>query len=358
MRARPHSLLGISFVGVLAFLSSARSQYFNPDSLDMPENWIDVQDGVVVYKRAGNGYTLDPGEIISAAYRFEMIYDSTSRVQYTVSECLHNGARLRLLAWKDGHVHTARPEMMADSSRTESFRVVAGDTVSAFRQWEWYDPKEHRQDTTNFRSLDTLDYVIELVSVKTNDRIALLDSFGVLPRDTPGPPTFYGSRPIMATARYIIPSTASPDTAFIRIRLYLRGDGLYLPIREDAITYGTSYAVEHGFLNWYLNLYSGSLGKRSVDELSHTNGSLRSPLVVSYGSDRTVQIRFSVPPGNGPVELVIYDVAGNPLFVPYNSPSAAEEETATYSFLRSGTYFVALLRAGVLLGAEKIIITR
>jgi hypothetical protein len=360
----PHRLLGAVILALLGCvpahpaLAQPSSREIGEDFLAHPESYVEVQDGFFIRSTTSSGRPLQPGELISAAYQFEMIYDTTSRVQYTLSECMHNGRRLRLLAWRDSHVHSAGAEMMSDSSRTETFAVAPGDTVSIYREWKWYDPRDFRQDTVNFISLDTLDYTVELVSASTASRIAVLDSFGVLPRTTPGPPVFHGSRPIMATARYVVPAAAPADSAFIRIRLYIRGDGLYLPIRRDEITVGSSFALEHGYWNGYLGLYGGVLGKRPAAELSGARASERARLEISRLTAGTIAIGFSAPEGMGPLRIAIYDVNGNLLFIPYSSLGAVEGGTATYVFQRSGAYFVALQRGGALLAVENITITQ
>jgi hypothetical protein len=329
------------------------------DFLAHPELYVEVQDDVYIKRVDSKGQLMPEAKIISAAYRFEMIYDSTCRVQYLFSECRHNGVRPRLLAWKDGHIHAASAEMMTDSSRTAAFKISSGDTVSFYREFKWYNPKTQSQDTNNFRSLDTLDYAVELVDRATNGRIALLDSFGVLPRVVPGSPVVYGTRPIMSKVQYAIPYGLTADSAFVRVRTYTRGDGPYLPIRKDDETVGASYALDLGIWDYYLSLYGGSLGKRSIGDLNAINtrrpqNSLLSVLMENPG---TIAVRFSSPPGSGPIEVVIYDAVGNKIFVPFATRSIQSAEIATYTFTASGIYFVALQVGGVIVEAKKITIS-
>ncbi len=353
----PHSITAL--VLVLACFGSPPSHAQVPELLTHPELYVEVQDNVFIRKVDMSGRPIQPDAIISAAYRFEMVYDSSSRVQYLFSECRHNGVRPRLLAWKDGHIHSARDEMMADSSRTASFPIEAGDSISFYREFKWYNPKDQSQTQTNYVALDTLDYVVELVSSRTGLRLALLDSFGVMPRPTPGAPEFHGDRPIMASIDHVIPSTVTRDTGFIRVRMYARGDGPYLPIRKDDITIGSSWNLLHGYWDYYLDQFGGSLGKRTVTELTrgvtdHADVTLS---VVDIGKG-VVRIDFSSPSDGGPLRVGIFDAAGNEVFTPYGTtlPDGAGR-SATYAFSSSGRYFVALIQGNSIIASRNVTIT-
>ncbi len=320
--------------------------------------YIEIQDGYLIRKTDVSGTLINPAKIISAAYQFEMVYDSTSRVQYLFSECMYNGVRPRLI-WRNDALHSASTEMMSDSSRTDNFKIVPGDTVSFYREFSWYNPMNHRQDTNNFMSLDTLDYAVELVSAATTHRLALLDSFGVLPQLIPGVPTFYGSHPIAARIRYLVPSTIpTGDSVFVRVRLYARGDGYFLPIRYDTKTIGSSFALAKGVLDTYLSLYGGSLSKRPVPELEQDfRVAGTSLLSVQTAGSGWIEIRIGQVEGTGPFEVLVYDAGGNVVFVPFSTRMLRGMETVTHHFSSSGTYFVALRRGGRVLDIKKITIT-
>lgn len=339
---------------VCCYSPSAHTQV--PDIIAHPENYEFVQDGVYVKRIDKSGRIIGPEEKIATAYRFEMIYDSTSRVQYLFTECMCNGMRPRLLAWRNKHLHCASTTMMTDSSRTENFHIKTGDTVSFFREFKWYNPETGRQDTNNFWSPDTLGYAIELVSAATGSRLVLLDSFGVLAQLTPGPPAFYGTKPIMTTVKYVVPTTIpTTDSVFVRVRLYTNGDGLYLPVRHDEWTIGASYALDIGIWNYYLSLYGGSLSKRSLNDFNPASAaSSRPSLTVSTIASGSVQIQFSSPSASGPVQIVIYDAVGTPVFVPFASRGSVDNGTALYNFTSSGTYFVTLQRNGAIVDVKKI----
>lgn len=329
-----------------------------PNIIAHPEWFEEVQDGFYVSRVSKSGAWSNPEAKIGAAYRFEMVYDSTSRVQYLFTECYHNGTRPRLLSWKPRHLHTAPVEQMTDSSRTENFKIAPGDTISFFRELKWYNPMTGRQDTNNFWSPDTLGYAVELVRATSGQRIALLDSFGVLAQLSPGAPTFCGSRPLIAHVTYMVPSTIpTSDSVFVRVRLYADGDGLFTPMRNDEWTSGMAHALRKGIWDYYLSLYGGPLYKQVTDELGNVPAGSGSLLSISNVSRETIRIRFSPPRGSGPVQVAIYDANGTPVFFPFATRGDVEDGTAEYTFDRSGVYIVALERSGAILSAKKITIT-
>ncbi len=325
-----------------------------------PELLVCVQDDLYVSRMNKSGHIFGLDHKVAAAYRFEMIYDSTSRVQYLFTECFHNGAKPRLLAWQNKRIHTASVDQMADSSRTENFHIAVGDTVSFHREFRWYDPKTMRQDTDNFLSPDTLGYAVELVKATSGARLVLLDSFGVLPQATPSAPTFFGTRPIMATVSYVVPSTIpTTDSVFVRVRLYANGNGTVLPVRMDDFTIGSSYALSSGFWNNYLSLYGGSLGKRSVADFSSAHSQpTNSLLSVTTVSRNSIRIDFSATQADGPIQVVIYDSNGQPVFMPFATRGAVEGGSTTFEFASSGTYFVTLQRGGSILTSRKVVISK
>ncbi len=223
---------------------------------------IEIQDGVFVRRVINHGAdTLPLNANIAAAYIFESEYDSTCRVQYTFTECRINAMRPRLATWKFRQQITAPVSALTDSSRTDPFKVVAGDTITFYRELMWYDPKTGRQDTDNFFSSDSIDYVVELVRWTTGHRVAMLDSLGILARSAPGAPTLYGMRPVMAKVAYVVPRSLDGDTVFVRVRPYVRGHGVGTLVRCDGVGVNRSDALALPFWQAYLSVY-GRFGRR------------------------------------------------------------------------------------------------
>lgn len=322
-----------------------------------PELYVEVQDSIFV-KRILAGDTIPASEfLVSASYQYEMIYDSTSRVGYIFSECRHNGTRPRLLAWSYRRLVTAPIAKLNDSSRTEDFAISTGDTVSFYRELRWYNPKNHRQDTNNYYSPDTLDYAVELVDAANGERLKLLDSLGALPSPSPGVPVFYGTRPIIALARYIIPSSMNGKMAFVRVLLYARGDGAYNPVRLDMPTIGISKSVDSPNLGSYLQKFGGGLNKPTIRGFNEGREAPDSGLDLSHISRDVVKMDFTPSEGGGSVSIIIYDALGNPTFVPFTTRHLSAPESLTYRFPSSGTYFIVLVRDDEISSVKKVVIT-
>ncbi len=346
--------LGLAWCSSPPLLAQVANIQAHPELLER------VQDDHYVSRMDKSGHIFGPEYKIAAAYRFEMVYDSTSRVQYLFTECLHNSTKPRLFAWRNKRIHAATAEQMTDSSRTENFHIAVGDTVSFHREFRWYAPKTMRQDTDNFISPDTLGYAVELVKATSGARLVLLDSFGVLPQATPSAPTFFGTRPIIATVKYVVPSTIpTSDSVFVRVRLYTNGEGSVLPVRMDDWTIGSSFDLSRGYWNDYLSLFGGALGKRSVTDFSSPNSQpANSQLSVTKVSRNSIRIDFSATQADGPIQVVIYDSNGQPIFTPFATRGAVEGGTTSFDFPTSGSYFVALQRGGSILTSQKVTISK
>lgn len=323
-----------------------------------PELYIQIQDSLFL-KRTHGSELLDTNEYcFSATYQYEMIYDSTSRIGYTFSECKRNNTRLHLRSWQDGRLTTAPIPKYNDSSRTDDFVLAAGDTVSFYRDFRWYNPQQKRQELNNYFSTDTLDFVVDLVDAATGGRLALLDSMGALPCAPPGTPVLYGAHPIIAMIKYAVPPALAGNRAFVRVSMFARGDGLYQPIRLDGTSIGLSRSLALGQLDGYLALFGGGLGKE-VGRLKSTfeSDSRHSREIrVSVGESRTATIGFDSPGTTGSISLVIYDALGNPVFVPYTTNGMAGAGETTYRFPSSGMFIVALLHNNDIEATTKVMI--
>ena len=182
------------------------------------------QDFGGISARFADGMPIDPLKI-AAAYMYEMNYDST-KILYTITELRINSSRLFL---KDWSYLTSRDEWdtprLNDSSGTTFFIIHTGDTLSAYREFEWYSQKEGAHRPDNYAAADTLGYSIELIDSATGARLALLDSLGIMRRDTPGYPSIHGSHPLFALIPYIVPPALNGRRVAIHVQVHTRVDG-------------------------------------------------------------------------------------------------------------------------------------
>lgn len=317
-----------------------------------------IQDSILISLVQG-GDTL-PAFWVSPSYEYLMSYDPTCQTEFVFTECKKNGALLKLLAWNHNRRVHAPAELMSFNSRTANFLVQAGDTISFYRSMSWVNPATKRMDTNNYYALDTLEMIAYLVNAADGSPMAQLDSIGVLPRLTPGMPTIYGARPIMALVSYVVPPSFDGDSALVGITVRARGAGPYHFIRRDGITGGMSERLKDAWWQGYLNAYGAVYAKRSVDELMQASGHEGAVLKVSHvpGSPRDLRIAFNGPRNGGYTAVALYDESGELVFYPYNSRTDATPSETAYRVPRSGAYFVTLAHNGTLVKTQKIIITQ
>ncbi len=306
-----------------------------------------------------DGDTIPPSWV-SPSYEYLMSYGSTSQTEFTFTECRRNGELLKLLSWNYGRRVHAPAELMSFNSRTINFLLHAGDTISFYREMSWINPSDSRMDTNNYYALDTLEMITYLVNAADGSPMVQLDSIGVLPRTTPGMPTIYGARPIIAVVSYVVPPSFDGDSALVGITVRARGAGPYHFTRRDGITGGLSERLKDAWWQGYLNAYGSVYGKRSVDELMQVSGQEGAILKVSSaaGSPRDLRIVFNGPHGGGYTAVALYNEAGELVFYPYNSRTDATESETGYRVTESGAYVVTLAHNGKIVKTQKIIIAR
>lgn len=315
-----------------------------PDSL-----FVTIQDSIRVY-RIAEGDTV-PASWFSSGYAYEMVYPPYSSTRYLLTECKHNGELLKLAAWVDGRRVHAPAELLTFNSRTEYFPVVTGDTVSFYRSFDWVDPSNSFQDTSNYYSLDTLDMVVHLVRVSDGTPIQL-DSLSVLPQVPAGVPIIYGERPIMALVRYAVPSEFDGDSVFIGVTVRARGQGAYHWMRRDLITVGESTRLTDAYYIEYLNLYDklrhgGSFERRNVEDLARAvnrDGYIR----VAPIDSRSVRISMALS-GMPGAQVVVYDAAGR-------LAMRGDRDGFVFAAPAAGTYYAAIVADGVISSATIITI--
>ena len=117
---------------------------------------------------------------VSPYFTFLMPY-SNCHVHYLIGEFRKNQQNLMLPHWCDEKISNHQSTSQhADSSSTQSFIVRTGDTLSFYRELSWVNPTNQYRLPNGYAADDNLDYSVEVISHATGQRLALIDSLGVL----------------------------------------------------------------------------------------------------------------------------------------------------------------------------------
>jgi hypothetical protein len=310
--------------------------------------------------RFSDGSTTITSASIFASWSFGMRSDS-GLVTYEISEFRKGSNRLTLVGWCNDSVRRNWTNVqMSDTSRTATFVLGSGDTISFYRELSWYNPITLKQHPANFYSPDSLYYAVELIG--TNGvRKALLDSLGVNSSIPSGSPQLHGTLPIMAVVKYPVPTGFIGDTAMVRVRVYSRGPGAYYFMRRDHMAANLSVQVQDTFWTQYVQSYGGGLGKRSVEELTALKTNESQATFLSVTPNPVVgqaTIEFEGSEKGIPTTVLIYDGQGNIVFNAASSPRLTGRHTAHVEFPSAGTYFVALFHNGTIVNSKKITVIR
>lgn len=326
-----------------------------------PELWENIQDSVYRLRVLPRNDTITlsgadtvPRGWFSASYEYTMVYDPACRAHFLLTEWKRNGARLRLPNWQSRRIVHSHADILGFNSRTDVFPLVAGDTLSFCREFEWANPVTNRQDTNNYFAADTLDFAVELVRRSDSTRIALLDSMGVLANTAPAAPVIYGMRPLIAKVSYVVPSSIAGDSAFMRLRLYARGSGQYHFVRRDGVTIGFSQSLNDPRTLNYLAIFGKVFTKTTVNGLEAAPQSPARLTVTAGGAAREITVAFSCAPDGGETAVAVYDITGRLIFSPYTSPASSGERTLVHRIPGGGVYFVALYHNGKLVRTQKV----
>ena len=294
---------------------------------------------------------------IHAAYVFDLVYDSTSVIIYTFTECTQNKNRIKLARWIEGRTVNADANLLSFNSTTESFLCHTGDSISFYREIDWRDPRTGWVDTNTYYALDSLDYTVELIRTSDSLRIALLDSIGLLPSFTPSRPVIHGTRPIMSLIHYIIPQSLNNTNAFIRVRVYHRGNGEYWFTRHDYINIALSSRLSDPNFIDFIKIFSPGSSKIAISDHRSLPGENQHLIVESIiGSPHDIKITFDGTSDGSGTAVVVYDMRGELIFIPYMTPGSSDRSQTTYHFGHSGTYFIGLLHNNRITALRKIII--
>lgn len=350
---------------LLALAATSTAQQPYPTPQERPDLFTTVQDSIVMPLFDGGGMT--EANMISGAYQFLMLYDSSCRIEYLFTEPWHNGRRLTLDRWFNNRSVNAHENLLSFNSRTKGFRVYAGDTVSFFRESYWRHPITGKRTPTNFLSRDTLAYVVELIDVETMSRLALLDSICILPHTPPQQFRFFAHRNAMAVASYAIPFWMNGDSVCMRVRVYARGSGEYYFTRFDHIVVDYSkgtfshpvFIADLEILEqccWTPIPWPEQYAKPAMKQEIESGSSLLSVRQVVAHS-QSIDIEVAAASHLGEISIIIFDAQGNALSSPF-SGTLSEPRVIPYTFSSSGAYVVCLVHDGAILESRKVTITK
>lgn len=298
---------------------------------------------------------------ISAGFGFEMHYYDSSRTMYRVADFHQNHNRIILLSWCLGQeILGSSHQILGDSSRTQSITLATGDTIRFFRELAWFDPLTMEQTPSNYLALDTLDYVVELVSTINDARLALLDSIGILRTPVRTIPIVYGALALMEKIEYVVPFSQNGISARIYIRPQARGSGPQHFGRSDRWAIGLSKRLNDSLWNAYISAFGNALGlNRTLGDLNDDNVTRVTLDVFPNPSTGRFSISFD-PAGRDEVtRVIVFNEQGQRVFIPVFMPAAkVGVQSVEYYQETPGTYFVALYHGTALMRTVKVVVGR
>ncbi|MBS1912455.1 MAG: hypothetical protein JST22_10755 [Bacteroidetes bacterium] len=323
-----------------------------------PDLYAELEDGSALYRIRPNGDTI-PVEWACATYDFIMRNDSASRTIYTITGFKRNGYRLPLHHWKSWRTFSTDAEELSSESRTDDVTLIAGDTLSFYRELLWEDRRPAAADSMAVPASDTLSYSVELVRSSDGSRMVLLDSMGAIPCTHSTGPGVYGDRPIMALVRFGVPLRFSATIAYLRVNVYRNGKGSGKFMRRETPTVALWRKLNNSYWVNYLGQW-GQLFAQTHSERPDTTGNIgRLAVRRSWYASSVAVIEFSENEAGGSTCVAISDVYGRILYYPFaTSASEACERVMMHRFDESGTYLVNLFYDGRLVKSASVVVSR
>lgn len=240
-------------------------------------------------------------------FEFDWQSDS-SRFHMIVDEFAHNGRWLMLEHWcrkkcwnwsttSGSDTAEITDAMLSAISRTRTFTVAAGDTVSVYRDWTLHDYVESSTGVLTARrwvSAYPVSVAFEVVDASTNMRVALLDSIRIGTSSPDRRPCVHAPLPNAARLVWVAPSM--PATA-VYLRVLVSSGGAPNPF----------FRCDDLDIAWSM----GRLGQRAwvdyTDSMNVYNACPASladcPLIVT-GVSAPSGLSFSTPPGMSGLDAV------------------------------------------------------
>jgi len=312
----------------------------------------------VTIKKAGTNATV-PTAKAGAYYSFTMNYDY-GVVTYIITEFRKNSSVIELNNWCRNKVtRNLDAEDLAGVSRTKNIVLSTGDSLSFYREFGWYDPATSTRTANGYYAEDSLDYAVELVNATSGARLALLDSFGVLKQVPSGYPSMHGTRPIFTEVNYTVPSQYNNIQAFIRVRLYSRGDGPYYVVRRDGVSFALSDRLQDSAIISHIAMFGGGL-KPAIrgSSVLEGNDAVTAFTVSPNPTKGHAEIFVELSSSDEPVTIAIYDPLGSLVFMPVLGRIGSNSIQVDYDFGSSGWYTVAVYRNAVVVARKTIHVTQ
>lgn len=314
--------------------------------------WFEVQDSAFVDLINDDvGDTTNPDKVWPL-YEFHMLYDSC-RAIYTFTELKCAGARLKLDNWKYlDFKKNFDAATLSGMSHSKPFTVHAGDTLSFYREFAWFNPHTNEQKINNYFSEDDLEFVVRLKNTGTNATLARLDSLGIYSRVPSGVPYIYGNGPAYYIVKYIVPAAHNNKEVYVDIAVSANGTGDFDPARKDDFGINLSAAVLNDCWVPYFAQFggAGAAASKSLQIVDPDNHLLRSTV---DRASRTARIAVDEQTLAGrPLSLSIYRIDGTRVFV--SSWAGGQQREVVHTFTESGSYVIALAAGNDLMATEKL----
>lgn len=314
-----------------------------------------IQDSVYVNLVMPSGDTVS-SDSFWAGYSFENSYADSGNVFFVFTEAKVNGQRIELENWIPWNfTKDSTAEALSSFSKTRSFAVVAGDTISYYREFSWQHPTElPAQQADNFYSEDTLEYVIRLRKASNGAELAVLDSLGVLAQNPSGSPVFYGTGPPMALQKYVVPGGIGVSTdVYISFDVIAKGSGQYYTCRSDQVIGKMSDVVTDPVLSQYFSVFNGTSSKRFSERLEELKGKHAGALQILPNPVRsgTVRVVASSSMSKERKSLMLFSTDGRMIYS-YSTGVEGDGIDVNIRVKESGSYYVVYAVGSDVVGVD------
>lgn len=223
-----YSTTSIAAIALLLLISITRAtQLFaqcDSNAQVQTSTYYAVVDGEV-----DSTISIPPNEIVPYYY-----FDSRQRestIRYRIGEFVHGRNWVYLANWCEDAVHKLAPlgaDTFTDAkvdglleSRTKSFVVRAGDTISFYREFFWLNNTSNRVDPSSLVLDNNVGYTVELIhDVAQSKPFVVLDSIE-FQSSSSSSPCISSWYPAMQRVLYVIPhNVTEPMPVFFNVRVH------------------------------------------------------------------------------------------------------------------------------------------
>jgi len=323
-------------VVVLLALVGAAPGYSQCDSVDQVRASDDTLFARDTDSTFDANYFILPNE--TAPYHgFDLQKDSI-RFKYRIGEFALNSKWVYLNNWcreksfnYDDEGDTARWDytnsQLSDISRTKTFTVVGGDTLSFYREYFWLDHTTNTYNPAKFVSNDNVYVSVDLINAANGNRIALLDTIKISSTTTSKRPCVFGWKPAIARIAFKVPNSVDTVNAYMKVHVATSGEEGAVFMRYDMLRAGfsKSHLEDAGWQNYAKNV-------------SENNDCTQSCQFSATPKTSPRRLEINVNSGQSQVDCVkIVDVYGNVI----NSTNLPNSNPYDVSISLAGVYIAA-----------------